>query len=158
VGAIDRVRHRFRSSFPEYIWDAAVLEGNPYTLPEVQTLLEGITVTGHRVADQDQILALNDGFNLVDELVGKRRFHVDKPTSDLIHGKVAVHGAIESGHFRGKGRMGGGGLVSIGELSQYSASEPGEEGATMKREFASLASFLLDDVEDPREQAIAYFC
>jgi hypothetical protein len=29
-----------------YVWDAAVLEGNPFTDPEVQTLLEGITVGG----------------------------------------------------------------------------------------------------------------
>lgn len=155
---IGRVRHRFRSAFPEYIWDAAALEGNPYTLPEVQTLLEGITVTGHRIADQDQILALNEGFNLVDELVGQKRFRLDTSTSDLIHGKVAVHEAIESGHFRGEGLVGCGGLVSIGELGQYRASNPGEDGVTLKHGVDSLVAYLLEDVEDPREQAIAYFC
>src|SRR5680860_1408570 len=118
---VDRARARFRASLPEYIWDAAALEGNPYTLPEVQTLLEGITVTGHRIADQNQILALNEGFNLTDELVGgladgnnTRKFHLDKATSDEIHAKVAVYEAIESGHFRGEGEAGGGGHVSIG--------------------------------------------
>lgn len=118
---VDRVRSRFRASLPEYIWDAAALEGNPYTLPEVQTLLEGITVTGHRIADQDQILALNDGFNLTDELVGARRFDLDKATSDDIHAK-------------------------------------GENSSNLKREFHRLTTYLLEDVEDPREQAIAYFC
>lgn len=156
--SVERVRARFRASLPEYIWDAAALEGNPYTLPEVQTLLEGITVTGHRLADQDQILALNDGFNLVDELVGRGVFRLDKATSDQVHAKVAVHEAIESGHFRGEGHADGGGLVSIGELGTYRASAPGENGATLKREFRDLTSYLLEDVEDPREQAVAYFC
>ncbi|TFD75708.1 hypothetical protein E3T48_11380 [Cryobacterium fucosi] len=140
------------------MWDAAALEGNPYTLPEVQTLLEGITVTGHRIADQDQILALNEGFNLTDEFVGRGRFRLDKATSDEIHGKVAVHEAIESGHFRGEGAAGGGGHVSIGALGTFHASEPGENSANLKREFRRLTDYLLEDVGDPREQAVAYFC
>lgn len=154
----DRARSRFRSSLPEYIWDAAALEGNPYTLPEVQTLLEGITVTGHRIADQDQILALNEGFNLTDELVGRGQFRLDKATADQIHGKVAVHEAIESGHFRGEGMAGGGGHVSIGELGTFHASEPGHDSANLKREFHNLTTYLLEDVADTREQAVAYFC
>ncbi len=156
--SVERVRARFRASLPEYIWDAAALEGNPYTLPEVQTLLEGITVTGHRIADQDQILALNDGFNLVDELVGRGVFLLGKTTSDRVHAKVAVHEAIESGHFRGEGHAQGGGIVSVGELGTYRASAPGENGATLKREFRDLTGYLMEDIEDPREQALAYFC
>lgn len=155
---VDRVRARFRSSLPEYIWDAAALEGNPYTLPEVQTLLEGITVTGHRIADQNQILALNEGFTLVDDLVGRGGFRLAKDASDALHSKVAVHEAIEAGHFRGEGAVGGGGLVSLGALGTYRASEPGEGGTTLRNEFSALSAHLRDDVEDPREQAIVYFC
>ena len=155
---VDRVRSRFRASLPEYIWDAAALEGNPYTLPEVQTLLEGITVTGHRIADQDQILALNEGFTLTDALVGASTFYLDKVTSDEIHARVAVHEAIESGHFRGEGTAGGGGHVSIGALGTFHASEPGQDGRNLNREFRRLITYLLEDVADPREQAVAYFC
>ncbi len=155
---VDRVRARLRASLPEYIWDAAALEGNPYTLPEVQTLLEGITVTGHRITDQNQILALNEGFNLVDELVDRDELRLAKAISDGVHAKVAVHEAIEVGHFRGEGHVGGGGLVSIGALGTYRASEPGESGVNLKREFRNLTRYLLEDVADPREQAIAYFC
>lgn len=155
---VERVRARFRASLPEYIWDAAVLEGNPYTLPEVQTLLEGITVTGHRLADQNQILALNDGFNLVEEMVGRNAFGLDKATGDSVHAKIAVHEAIESGHFRGEGQVVGGGHVSIGALGTFHASEPGDNGTNLKREFRALVTYVLEDIEDPREQAIAYFC
>jgi len=153
----ERVRARYRSSLPEYIWDAAALEGNPYTLPEVQTLLEGITVTGHRLEDQNQILALNEAYNTVDSLVAAGAFRMDKSTSDSLHVQVAVHEAIESGNFRGEGRVGGGGLVNLGALGTYHASAPGESGSTLIEEHRALLSHL-DDIDDPREQALVYFC
>ena len=43
----------------EFVWGAVNLEGINFTLPEIQTLLDGITVGGHTVADQD--IALNQG-------------------------------------------------------------------------------------------------
>ena len=33
--SVERAVWRFRRSLPEYVWDAAVLEGNPFTYPEV---------------------------------------------------------------------------------------------------------------------------
>lgn len=153
----ERVRARFQSSLPEYVWDAAALEGNPYTLPEVQTLLDGITVTGHRLEDQNQIIALNEAYNTVDSLVAARAFRLDKSTSDRLHGQVAVHEAIESGHFRGEGTVGGGGTVNLGVLGTYRASTPGESGSTLIEEHRALLRHL-DDIDDPREQALAYFC
>ena len=154
---VDRVRARYRASLPEYIWDAASLEGNPYTLPEVQTLLEGITVNGHKLEEQDQILALNDAYNTADHLVEVGTFRLDKKTSDLLHSQVAIHEAIESGHFRGEGQVGGGGLVGLGALGSYQASAPGERGITLIEEHRALVDYL-EGLDDPREQALAYFC
>jgi hypothetical protein len=34
---------------PEFVCDAVNLEGIPFTLPEIQTLLDGITVGGHKL-------------------------------------------------------------------------------------------------------------
>ena len=53
---IERVCFRLQKIFPEYVWNTVYLEDNPFTFPEVQTLLEGITVGGHRLADQQQVL------------------------------------------------------------------------------------------------------
>lgn len=152
-----RARARYRASLAEFIWDAAALEGNPYTLPEVQTLLEGITVPGYRLQDQDQILALNEAYKSLDVLVADGRYLLDKATSDLLHGQLAVHEAIESGHFRGEGTVGGGGLVSLGALGEYRASAPGAGGADLIRESRDLLAYL-EQLVDPRQQAIAYFC
>lgn len=35
-----------------FVYDAVQLEGYNFTLPEIQTLIEGITVGGHRISDK----------------------------------------------------------------------------------------------------------
>jgi hypothetical protein len=42
------------------VHDAVALEGIHFTLPEIQTLLEGITVGGHKLSDQQ--IATNQGY------------------------------------------------------------------------------------------------
>lgn len=153
----DRALARLRNALPSFVWDAAALEGNTYTLPEVQTLLEGTTVGGRPVEDERQVLALRDAFALLDAFVRDGRYMLDKRTSDRLHGVVAEHEAIESGHFRGEGRVGGGGLVSLGGLGSYRASDPGAKGGTLLDEHRQLMDYL-DTLSDPREQALAYFC
>jgi hypothetical protein len=49
--SLERVVFRFRRMLPEYVWDAGVLEGNPFTFPEVKTLLEGVTVGGRKLQE-----------------------------------------------------------------------------------------------------------
>ena len=36
----ERATTRFRAAAPDFIWNAAAMEGNTYTLPEVRTLLD----------------------------------------------------------------------------------------------------------------------
>ena len=39
----------------DVVFNMANLEGNPFTYPEVQTLLEGITIGGHKVSDEHSV-------------------------------------------------------------------------------------------------------
>lgn len=48
----ERVCFRFQRMLPEFVWDAGVLEGNPFTFVEVKTLLDGVTVGGRKISDQ----------------------------------------------------------------------------------------------------------
>lgn len=41
----------------EFVCDAVNLEGIPFTLSEIQTLFQGVTVGGHKISDQN--IALN---------------------------------------------------------------------------------------------------
>lgn len=87
----------------DFIYNTSALEGNAMTFPEVQTLLEGITVGGHKLSDEQQILNQNRSVNLLFELIEKSEFHVDKPTLLKLHGKVAEEEAITWGEFRVSG-------------------------------------------------------
>jgi hypothetical protein len=40
---------------PEFVWDASVVEGNPFTFPEVKTLLDGVTIGGRKISDQGRV-------------------------------------------------------------------------------------------------------
>ncbi len=40
----------------ELVYDAVNLEGINFTLPEIQTLLDGITVGGHKLSNQQIVL------------------------------------------------------------------------------------------------------
>jgi len=152
----ERSRHRFRAHLPDLIWNTAALEGNNFTLPEVRTLLENVTVGGHSAADAEQILALSEGYNRLDELVGSGQFALTKAISDELHGLVAVREAIESGHFRGEGRATGGGTVRLSNGGAVEGTPHGEGGAALREHFDDLLTYL-DGVGDARERALLYF-
>jgi hypothetical protein len=50
VHSIERAVFRLHKALPEFVWDASMLEGNPFTFPEVQTPAR----RGHRRRAQDQ--------------------------------------------------------------------------------------------------------
>ncbi|PPG02773.1 cell filamentation protein Fic [Pseudoclavibacter sp. RFBI5] len=145
---------RFRARLTVNVWDAASLEGSPLSLAEVESILSSEPVTGADEFDVDQVRALRDGFAVVADLVSAGAFRLDKWTSDAVHRTVARFEAIESGHFRGEGRVDGGGAVSLGQGATFQASAPGPGGATLPREHEALLASLAG--LDPREQALRY--
>ncbi|MCL2582543.1 MAG: hypothetical protein FWE35_08830 [Streptosporangiales bacterium] len=153
---LQRSRHRFRAQLPELIWNTAALEGNNFTLPEVKTLLEGVTVGGKRLEDEQQIIALSEAYSLLDEMVGSGRFSLSKDVSDRLHGLLARHEAIESGTFRGEGRVQGGGAVQLASGGVVPGAEHGEGGALLREHFENLADYL-GTVDDGRRRALIYF-
>jgi hypothetical protein len=56
--------------------------------------------SGGRLDDVDQILALKDAYNCLDEMVGAGEFSLSKSVSQELHKLLARHEAIESGSFR----------------------------------------------------------
>jgi Fic family protein len=78
----------------------AALEGNPFTFPEVQTLLEGITVGGRKVSEQEQIQRTSDAWNRLLALVESDDFELDLKTFFDIHRVVGKGEALTVGEFR----------------------------------------------------------
>jgi Fic family protein len=153
---VERTRHRFRASLPEMIWNTAALEGNNFTLPEVITLLDGVTVGGRRLEDAEQILALSDAYGRLDVIVGDGRFALTKSVSDELHGLLARHEAIESGSFRGEGNVTGGGTVHLASGGLVEGTPHGPGGVLLRANFDDLVSYL-NTVDDPRHRALIYF-
>lgn len=157
VNTLERAVWRYQRALPEFVWDAAVLEGNPFTYPEVQTLMDGITVGGRKLSDERQVINLADSAKELVRMLKSGEFALDKPTSDRFQQIIANGEALEVGHFRGEGRETLTPGVSLGEYGRYMppSTEPG--GENLRRIFTRGIEALQGDIESPFEQALAYF-
>ena len=84
----------------DFIYNTSALEGNAMTYPEVQTLLEGVTVGGHKLSDEQQVLNQNRSVQLLFSMLEKNNFKIDKQTLCLLHAEVAREEALQWGVFR----------------------------------------------------------
>ncbi len=84
----------------DFIYNTSALEGNAMTYPEVQTLLEGITVGGHKLSDEQQILNQNKSVDYLFDLLENKAFKLDIDTFTTLHSFVAKEEALTWGVFR----------------------------------------------------------
>lgn len=84
----------------ELVYNMSKLEGNPYTYPQVKTLLDGITVGGRKLSDQEQILRISKAWEELRRQVAESCFTLTK--ANFIHfNKIVAEGeALEVGAFR----------------------------------------------------------
>lgn len=140
----------------EFVWDAGVLEGNPFTFPQVQTLLNGITVGGHRLSDQEQILNLAESVRRLLALVRSGRFALSKPVFVELNGIVARNESLEGGVFRGEGRETNYTPdVALGEHGRHTPLPTRPGAPELNRVFADGVAAL--QTCEPFEQATAFF-
>jgi Fic family protein len=82
------------------VHDMAFLEGNPFTFPEVQTLLDGVTVGGHKLSDEAQILNTAEAWKLLFRIVENGGFEISKEVFCKLHQVAAKGEALTLGQFR----------------------------------------------------------
>lgn len=156
--SIERVAFRFQRMLPEFVWDASMLEGNPFTFPEVKTLLDGVTIGGRKVSDLEQVLNLAESSKRLLALVKSGKFTMDKATFTELHGLVARNEALEWGHFRGEGdEKGYTPDVGLGEHGRYTPLATVAGASELNRVFASGLQVLGSEVQLPFERAAAFF-
>jgi hypothetical protein len=156
--SLERVAFRFHRMLPEFVWDASVLEGNPFTYPEVKTLLDGVTVGGRKISDQEQVLNLAASSRHLLGLVRAGKFRLDKATFTDLHRLVARHEALEWGHFRGEGQETSYTPdVGLGEHGRHTPLATLAGAPELNRVFASGLQALQTDVPQPFEKAAAFF-
>lgn len=84
----------------EFVCDAVNLEGIRYTLPEVQTLLDGVTVGGHKLSDQLITLNQAHGWHFLFEALEQKQFALTKIFTCQLHAIAAREEALTWGQFR----------------------------------------------------------
>lgn len=87
----------------EFVYDAVNLEGIHFTLPEIQTLLDGITIGGHKVTDQQIVLNQADAWRALFELIEKDQFDPTQEKVCTLHEIAAREEALDWGKFRSGG-------------------------------------------------------
>ncbi len=156
--SIDRAVFRFHKMLADFVWDASMLEGNPFTYPEVKTLLDGVTVGGRKLSDQEQVLNLVESSKHLLQLLKQGKFKLDKQTFCEIHSLVARNEALEWGTFRGEGsETHYTPNVGLGVHGQYSplATVPG--APELNKVFQSGVQFLNEEIQAPFERGIIFF-
>lgn len=84
----------------QIVTDVVNLEDINYTVPEVQTLLDGITVGGHKI--QDELITLNqiDAWKFLFHSLEHNKFVLTKEFVCQLHARVAREEALSWGKFR----------------------------------------------------------
>ena len=89
-----------KRELPVFVYDAVQLEGINFTLPEVQTLMDGVTVGGHKLSDQE--IALNQAAAwkqlIID--IDVDAFEVTAKYAKRLHSIAGRNEALEWGVFR----------------------------------------------------------
>ncbi|MBF0433542.1 MAG: Fic family protein [Fibrobacteria bacterium] len=89
-----------KRQLPEFVCDAVNLEGINYTLPEVQTLLDGITVGGHKLSDETITLNQAKTWKFLIESIESSKFSLQKDFACECHNIAAKEEALSWGVFR----------------------------------------------------------
>lgn len=154
--SLERVCFRFHKMLPEFVWDASVLEGNPFTFPEVKTLLDGVTVGGRKISDQEQILNLAQSAKRLLAMVKSGQFSLSKAVFIELNGIVARKEALEWGMFRGEGQETNYTPdVGLGEPGRYTPLPIRPSAPELNRVFSAGVAALREC--EPFERAAAFF-
>jgi Fic family protein len=92
-----------KRQLPEFVYDAVNLEGINFTLPEIMTLLDGVTVGGHKISDQQIVLNQADTWRTLFKLIEQNKFEITVETVCALHFIAAKEEALEWGKFRSGG-------------------------------------------------------
>jgi Fic family protein len=83
-----------------FVHDAVLLEGLHFTLPEIQTLLEGITVGGHKLGEQQVAINQGDAWRHLFSTLRAGQFSVSPRFACRVHAIAGKEEALHWGQFR----------------------------------------------------------
>lgn len=93
-------KHLAIREVPSLVYEAVNLEGVLMTLPEIQTILDGVTVGGHKISDQNMVINQANAWKRIFELIDGNKFKFSKPVTLELHALAGKEEAFEWGVFR----------------------------------------------------------
>ncbi len=144
VPDVRRACFRVRKILEEVVYDTVYLENNPFTFAEVKTLMEGVTVGGHRLSDANQVLNQAASWRELLRQVEAGEFTLDAANFMRLHALVAREEALRWGVFRDD-------RVSVAGTDYQPPDHAGLD-AVFRRGLRALCS-----IADVHERSIATF-
>lgn len=135
---------RAKKIFAEILHDITVMEGNPFTVPEIQTLLDGITVGGRKVSDTQQVLNQKDSLLALFEMAEQGCFALTPEIALRLQSLAARGEALEEGVFR------------TGKVTISGTNYLPPVGLDLRQAFAAIAAQAAK-IENIFERAMAVF-
>ncbi len=135
---------RAKKIFADIIHDITSLEGNPFTVPEIQTLLDGVTVGGRKVSEAAQVLNQKASLLRLFELVESGAFSLSPEVALELQSLAARGEALEEGVFR-SGKVG---------ISGTSYLPPA--GSGLEEHFVAMGQ-TAETLSNPFEKGMAVF-
>ncbi len=89
-----------KRQLPELVCDAVNLEGIHYTLPEVMTLLDGVTIGGHKLSDETITLNQATAWKHLFAAIDGHSFVLSKDFACKLHAIAGKEEALKWGSFR----------------------------------------------------------
>lgn len=89
-----------KKQLPELVCDVVNLEGINYTVPEIQTLLDGITVGGHKIEDESIAINQINAFRFLFDSISQNTFDLSMDFVLKLHNISAKNEALTWGEFR----------------------------------------------------------
>lgn len=93
-------KHLAIREVPSLVYEAVNLEGVAMTLPEVQTILDGVTVGGHKISDQNMVINQANTWKRIFKLIDEDSFEFTKAIALELHKIAGKEEAFEWGVFR----------------------------------------------------------
>lgn len=103
ASSTERVLIRYQARLTSLAFNDAALEGNTFTLPEVEAVRTGTVPQGRTEDEINQILALTESSEYLIKIVHGHEFRLDAETSDQLHARIAQFEVIDAGKRRGTG-------------------------------------------------------
>ena len=141
---VEAVVFRFKRMMPDYVFETVKLEGNPLTFPEVQTLLDGITVGGRKLSDLQQVLNQRDSCLRLMEMLAVGQFQSGNMSQWIeLNAIVAKDEALKVGCLRD----------DMFRINGTDSLPPEHEDLLYMFEQGAEA---IENIENPVERAYAY--